>query len=113
MTAWGVVIRWVMDLDTAADILGELGNPTRLSILRLLVRAGDEGLPVGEIQERIGIPASTLSHHISRLIRVELIEQRRDGRILQCRPRFEVLRDALSFVTAECCRGFDDGSCGS
>lgn len=100
-----------MKLETAAEILGELGNPTRLSILRLLVRAGDEGLPVGEIQERIGIPASTLSHHISRLVRVELIEQRRDGRILQCVPRFDVLRGALNYVTEECCRGFGDCGC--
>lgn len=101
-----------MKLEAAAEVLSELGNPTRLSILRLLVRAGDDGLPVGEIQERIGIPASTLSHHISRLVRVELIEQRRDGRILQCRPRFEILRGALSYVTEECCRGFGDGGCG-
>ena len=98
-----------MELETAAAILSELGNPTRLSILRLLVRAGDAGLPVGEIQERIGIPASTLSHHISRLVRVELIEQTRDGRILHCKPRFDVLRTALNYVTEECCRGLDRG----
>ena len=54
-----------MDLNTAANALRELGHPTRLSIYRELVRAGHEGLPVGELQKHLEIPASTLSHHLS------------------------------------------------
>lgn len=92
-----------MELDTAAEILCELGNPTRLSILRLLVRAGDEGMTVGDIQGRIQVPPSTLSHHLSRLVRVGLIEQVRDGRILHCRPRFETLNGVVAYVMEECC----------
>ncbi len=57
-----------MDLNTAANALRELGHPTRLSIYRELVRAGHEGLPVGELQKHLEIPASTLSHHLSALI---------------------------------------------
>ncbi len=58
-----------MDLNTAANALRELGHPTRLSIYRELVRAGHEGLPVGELQKHLEIPASTLSHHLSADIR--------------------------------------------
>ncbi|EPG4335017.1 ArsR/SmtB family transcription factor, partial [Escherichia coli] len=57
-----------MDLNTAANALRELGHPTRLSIYRELVRAGHEGLPVGELQKHLEITASTLSHHLSALI---------------------------------------------
>jgi ArsR family transcriptional regulator, arsenate/arsenite/antimonite-responsive transcriptional repressor len=96
-----------MDLNTVAAVLGELGNPTRLSILRLLVRAGDDGLPVGDIQDHIGIPASTLSHHLSRLVRVGLLDQVRDGRVLHCRPRFDTLRAALDYTVSECCLGVE------
>lgn len=64
-----------MDLNTAANALRELGHPTRLSIYRELVRAGHEGLPVGELQKHLEIPASTLSHHLSALISAGLISR--------------------------------------
>lgn len=75
-----------MDLNTAANALRELGHPTRLSIYRELVRAGHEGLPVGELQKHLEIPASTLSHHLSALISAGLISQERQSRTLFCRP---------------------------
>ncbi|MGP7886334.1 ArsR/SmtB family transcription factor, partial [Raoultella planticola] len=68
-----------MDLNTAANALRELGHPTRLSIYRELVRAGHEGLPVGELQKHLEIPASTLSHHLSALISAGLISQERQS----------------------------------
>lgn len=64
-----------MELSKAADTLKELGHPTRLSVYRELVKAGHEGLPVGELQKRLEIPASTLSHHLSSLISVSLVRQ--------------------------------------
>lgn len=64
-----------MELSKAADTLKELGHPTRLSVYRELVKAGHEGLPVGELQKRLDIPASTLSHHLSSLISVSLVRQ--------------------------------------
>ena len=89
----------------AAKRLAELGHITRLSIFRYLVKVGDEGAPVGHIQKEIGIPGSTLSHHISRLISVGLIRQRQDSRVHYCVPQFDVLQELVDFLQAECCTG--------
>ena len=96
-----------MNEETAAKCLAELGSPTRLAVFRLLVRAGTEGMVVGDIQKRLQIPASTLSHHLARLTWVVLVEQRRRGRKLHCFNRHQVMDDLLAFLTAECCAGFD------
>ncbi len=97
-----------MDENTAAKCLAELGSPTRLAVFRLLVRAGSDGMMVGDIQRRLGIPASTLSHHIARLTWAGLIEQQRQGRKLICLNRHDVMDDLVLFLTAECCTGFDE-----
>lgn len=94
-----------MDLETAADRLAELGNITRLSVFRLLVKAGPDGVPVGDIQKILGIPGSTLSHHINRLIKVGLVKQRRESRTLYCVSENMVLRELLDFLISECCSG--------
>lgn len=94
-----------MDNETAARMLAELGNTTRLEIFRLLVRAGPDGLPVGEIQEHLDIPGSTLSHHVSRLVWAGLVSQERQGRTLICRPRHDQLDRVIGFLQAECCQG--------
>jgi ArsR family transcriptional regulator, arsenate/arsenite/antimonite-responsive transcriptional repressor len=99
-----------MELELTAKRLAELGNTTRLSIFRYLVKAGRGGSPVGQIQKEIGIPASTLSHHINRLVSVGLIRQERDSRILHCIPQFEALEETIRFLMSECCTG---GQCGS
>ncbi len=92
-----------MKLDHAASALKELGHPTRLSIFKLLVKAGGEGLPVGEIQEQLSIPNSTLSHHIAKLVSVDLIKQQRDGRTLYCIPQYQSLYELIHFLQDECC----------
>lgn len=74
-----------MKIDEAAARLEALGNPTRLKIYRMLVRAGDPGLSVGKLQSRLSIPASTLSHHLKTLIIVGLVSQERDVTTLICR----------------------------
>ncbi len=94
-----------MELEITAKRLAELGNTTRLSIFRYLVKTGFEGVPVGQIQKEFGIPASTLSHHINRLVSVGLIRQVRDSRILYCFPQFEVLDGVIKFLLSECCTG--------
>ena len=94
-----------MENEIAAKKLAELGHITRLSIFRYLVKAGDQGAPVGQIQEKLGIPGSTLSHHISRLVSVGLIRQIRDGRTLYCLPQFEALDALVEFLKSECCTG--------
>ncbi len=94
-----------MLLADAAQRLAELGNVTRLSIFRLLVKAGPEGLPVGEIQRLLGVPGSTLSHHIRRLVSVGLVIQTRESRTLYCTAKMEALRELLDYLVSECCSG--------
>ena len=92
-----------LDLDSAASLLDQLGNPTRLRIVRLLVRAGDEGRTVGDIQREIGIPASTLSHHLSHLRNAGVVWQEREGTLLHCFVDFKMVSELVEFLTAECC----------
>ncbi|MDH3388287.1 MAG: helix-turn-helix domain-containing protein [Gammaproteobacteria bacterium] len=92
-----------MKLETAANVLAKIGNPTRLRIVRLLVRAGDDGLPVGKIQKKLGIPGSTLTHHITHLKSAGVIHQRRHQATLICTMEFELLRDLVDYLTEECC----------
>ena len=94
-----------MDILHASDRLEALGNPTRLEIFRLLVQAGDEGAPVGHIQKTLRIPASTLSHHIARLMRVGLVTQERRSRLLICRADYGAMQALLGFLTDNCCGG--------
>lgn len=92
-----------MQLELAAARLAELGHSTRLAIFRLLVKAGQHGISVGDIQQRLDIPGSTLSHHLSRMIKVDLVEQQRDGRTLYCRLKFNEVEALLGFLYDECC----------
>ncbi|WP_456114982.1 ArsR/SmtB family transcription factor [Shewanella cyperi] len=94
-----------MELTLAADQLAELGHSTRLSIFRLLVRAGHGGMSVGDIQAKLDIPGSTLSHHLSRMSKVGLMQQQRDGRTLYCTLNFDAVNALLGFLYAECCAG--------
>ncbi|SFJ32403.1 transcriptional regulator, ArsR family [Bosea sp. OK403] len=92
-----------MNTQDAAARLEALGNPTRLSLFRLLVRAGHDGLSVGQCQQRLEIAASTLSHHLKTLIIVGLVSQERDGTTLICRANFDLMNALLQFLVAECC----------
>lgn len=97
-----------MKLDQIAKCLAELGHEKRLKTYQLLVRSGKDGLTVGEIQQRLGMPKSTFSHHLDRLCRVELITQERQGRIIRCRANFTTMDRIIGFLSEECCAGFDD-----
>ena len=92
-----------MDIETVASALKELGHPTRLGIYQRLVKAGESGLPVGELQKDLEVPPSTLSHHISALVSVGLVKQTREGRILHCTAQYEVLNNIIAFLMEECC----------
>jgi DNA-binding transcriptional ArsR family regulator len=98
-----------MKIDDAAARLEALGNPTRLKIYRTLVRAGHAGLPVGRVQERLKIPASTLSHHMKALVSVGLISQKREGTTLMCHAEYDTMRGLMDFLVAECCA--DESEC--
>lgn len=92
-----------MKIEQAAKQLEALGNPTRLEVYRRLMRAGDAGLPVGGLQERIGIAASTLSHHLHRLILTGLVSQERQATTLICRANYPAMSALLGFLADECC----------
>ena len=92
-----------MKLDTAALILAKIGNPTRLKIIRLLVRAGAQGLSVGSIQKKLAIPGSTLTHHISHLKNAGIIRQEREQATLICKMQFQLLEQLVTYLTEECC----------
>ncbi len=98
-----------MKLDDAATHLEALGNPTRLKIYRALIRAGEAGMPVGRLQDRLKIAASTLSHHIKALVVVGLVTQTREGTTLVCHANYGLMRELLNFLMAECCCEAADG----
>jgi len=92
-----------MKLEKAAEILEQLGSETRLRIVRHLVKAGEDGMPVGDLQARLSIPGSTLSHHLSHLKQAGLIHQRRDGTTLYCVMQYEMMESVIRFLTDKCC----------
>ena len=88
-----------MDTATAAGHVQALGNPTRLRIFEILVRAGENGLTVGRVQSTLKINASTLSHHLKTLISAGLVSQTRDATKLICRANDEVMHGLLHHLT--------------
>lgn len=86
-----------------ADMLAAMGTEPRLRIIRLLLSAHPEGLIAGDIQAELGIPASTLSHHLEKLRHEELVRVRRESTFLWYSANTEVLRELLTFLYAECC----------
>ena len=93
----------IMEIRTVALRLEALGNETRLEVYRILVRAGRDGLPVGDVQSRTGVARSTLSHHLHKLIAVGLVRQERDGTTLYCHASFDAMTETLGFLARECC----------
>jgi ArsR family transcriptional regulator len=86
-----------------ADMFSAMGTEPRLRILRLLLSAHPEGMVVGEIADDLGIPASTLSHHLEKLKHESLVEVRRDGTFLHYTANTGALQELLGFLYAECC----------
>ncbi len=93
----------ILDYDNAASLLSQLGNPTRLKIVRELVRVGKRGMAVGEIQKKLGTPNSTLSHHLNHLRGVGLITQERESTVLRCFVDYKTIDSIVHFLTEECC----------
>jgi DNA-binding transcriptional ArsR family regulator len=87
----------------SADRFSALGAEPRLQILRLLLSAHPTGMIAGEIQDELGIPASTLSHHLEKLKHVGLIAVRRVGTFLWYSADTAALREVLGFLYDECC----------
>lgn len=92
-----------MKVEKAASQLEALGNTTRLEVYRRLVRAGTAGLPVGQLQLKLKLPASTLSHHLKRLVETGLVTQERQGTSLICRANYPGMDALIGFLSDECC----------
>lgn len=88
-----------------ARSLAALGHETRLAVFRLLVRAGREGLIVGEIGAHLDMAPSTLAHHLRALVDAGLVVQERKGREVVNRADFDAVQRTVSFLTSECCAG--------
>lgn len=86
-----------------ADMLAAMGTEARLRIMQLLLSAHPAGLVVGEIQQELGIPGSTLSHHLEKLKAEGLITVRREGTYLHYTANTAALQELLGFLYAECC----------
>ena len=96
-----------MQMREMADALASLGHEARLSVYRLLVRAGHDGLNVGEIAAHLDLPASTLAHHLRALVQSGLVIQEKRGREVFNKPDFDAMTRMLAFVTEECCTGVE------
>jgi ArsR family transcriptional regulator len=86
-----------------ADMFTAMGTEPRLRIMQLLLSAHPDGLVVGEIQSELGIPNSTLSHHLEKLKNEDLVKVRRESTFLWYTANTDVLRELLGFLYAECC----------
>ena len=100
----------VAALDHHAHQLGALGHGARLSILRFVVQGDPEGTPAGDIQAKLEIPASTLSHHLERLASAGLLRSRREGTFIYYRADFDQLRSLTDFLWEDCCKRGKGGS---
>ena len=97
----------MLAIEEAAQGFAAAGSEARLEVLLGLVRAGEAGLSVGVIQERIGVPASTLAHHLRFLAASGLIEQNRQGATVVNRVDYERIQELADFLLSECCADAD------
>jgi len=97
-----------MDKRLALSALAALGQETRLDVFRLLVKAGPDGLPAGEIGERLGTVQNTTSAHLKVLTHAGLIRAERDGRTIRYAADMTGFRDLLAFLMEDCCNGSPD-----
>jgi ArsR family transcriptional regulator, arsenate/arsenite/antimonite-responsive transcriptional repressor len=98
-----------MKAENVIAALGALAQESRLAVFRILVRRGPEGYTPGELAERTGIPAPTLSFHLKELQRAQLIGFRREGRFLNYSANFATMQAVIGFLTEKCCSLTDAG----
>ncbi len=90
---------------TAVDALGALAQSNRLTLFRLLVQCGENGMAAGDIAERLGLPNSSLSFHLAHLERSGLINRTRDGRSLIYRADYAAMNRLVGYLMENCCGG--------
>jgi DNA-binding transcriptional ArsR family regulator len=100
-----------LDPEVAAQGFAAVGSDSRLRVLRALVRAGHQGLNISEIQQRTGIAASTLAHHLRFLNSGGLITQYKQGRNVINRADYVRIEALAEYLTTECCVDAEDARC--
>lgn len=100
-----------IQIEEAAQGFAAIGSEARLQVLQTLVKAGREGLVVGDIQMRCGMAASTLAHHLRFLTSAGLIEQEKRGRTVINRAAYERLEALAAYILKECCVDQDGRAC--
>jgi DNA-binding transcriptional ArsR family regulator len=100
-----------MEKSATIAALAALAQESRLDAFRLLVQAGPEGMPAGQIGERLGLPPATLSFHLNQLRQAGLVSFRREGRSLIYLAEYPTMSALLGYLTENCCRG-DPAGCG-
>jgi DNA-binding transcriptional ArsR family regulator len=98
-------------LDRHAEQLSALGHPARLSILRFVVQGETQGTAAGEIQDHVDMPASTLSHHLKRLVDAGLLKSRSEGTFHYYSVEYGVLRALTDYLWEDCCKRGKPGCC--
>ncbi len=94
-----------MQLPAAVEALSALAQGSRLAVFRLLVRAGPEGMPAGEIAQEVGVRPNTLSTHLTILGHAGLVQSRREGRSIIYTADYGRMRELLGFLVEDCCAG--------
>lgn len=94
-----------METITAAEAFSALSQPSRLDVVRLLVKAGPSGESAGAIAQTLGVPAPTMSFHLKELERSGLISSRKEGRSVIYAADYGGMRDLINFLLADCCQG--------
>ena len=100
-----------MEKSDAIAALAALAQESRLDVFRLLVQAGPNGMPAGQIGERLGLPSTTLSFHLNHLKQSGLVKCRRESRSLIYTAEYAAMNGLLAYLTENCCQG-DSSACG-
>ena len=98
-------------LERHAEQLAALGHPVRLAVLRFVVQSGPEGASAGDIQNRVDVPALTLSHHLKRLVDSRLLTSRLEGTFHFYSADYPALRALTDYLWEDCCRQGKSGGC--
>ncbi|HVY47952.1 MAG TPA: metalloregulator ArsR/SmtB family transcription factor [Minicystis sp.] len=99
-------------LERHAEQLAALGHPVRLRVLRFVVQAGDGGAAAGDIQAHVDMPASTLSHHLKRLVDAGLVTTRTEGTFHYYAAEYAALRRLTDYLWEDCCKRGKNGGGG-
>lgn len=92
-----------MDIQEAVIAFDALSQETRLKVFRLLVEHGMQGAAAGALSEKLGVPANTLSFHLSHMSNAGLVQSRREGRSIIYTANFQFFTGLIRFMVEDCC----------